>query len=476
MSQNDGDASRDHLIQSYLENQATAAEERQFRLLLNDESFCRRVAQYAIDLGCLHDHACHGILERALIVSREPVSRRRFRAIALAVVAASILLVVGTVWRAFLTGDTSTELASDDSVPLSEDDPAAPSPQEAARSVVARVTDVTGRVLIGTSSATQNLVEKEMLLHSGDRLQTSGADSFALLKFEDDSVLAVAGNTELTCSIMDSQKRIDVSRGDVMAQVAPQPDKPMVVKTPVAEAEVVGTRLSLFADLVLTELAVLEGHVRLKRLSDDETVDVRKGQCAVVSEASDLVAAPISPVPSVWEEDFEQRWPDRWREGHWIHYALPPESEGAVLAAARDETAGPCFISSPNEWSRGLFRIESDTCLNLTYKLKKQGWFYIMLETRAADYSGEYRGNYIYQTPQLWKVRPRQWQTVAIPLSEFHVPQRGRPEGAELPPPKAGDVVFSLLLRTQEADPGLVVDRIWVTKGPAEGAELLQIR
>ncbi len=489
MSRNRSSTSHDELIQNYLENETTPTEERQFRLLLGDESFRRQVAEYAIDLGHLHEHARQGRMERVLTIRHRSVSRTRRRALAVVVAAASVLIVVGAVWRFSLTSETLPDLARESAATGADDQPAAPTAESAQKSpkaapaspptapvVVARVTDVAGRVLTGagSGSAPRTAVQKGATLRSGDVLQTVGADSFALVKFDDDSALFVTGNTELECSIVDSQKRIGVLRGDITAQVARQPLQPMVIRTPAAEAEVVGTCLTLFANSVLTELAVLEGQVQLKRLSDEQFICVEEGECAVASSTSELVAKPISPVPNVWEEDFEEKWPDRWRAGHWIRYALPPGSKGAVRAALQDEDGGPAFISSPNEWSHGLFRIENDTYLNLTYKVKEQGWFYIMLETRSEDYSGAYRGHYMYQPQGHWKVQPRKWHTVTIPLSDFHVPQRSQPQNTSLAPPKVGEVVFSLFLRTQERDPGLFVDRLWVTKGPAEGAMLLE--
>lgn len=472
------DAFHDELIQNYLENEATPAEEKQFRLLLGEESFRRRVAEYAIDLGQLCDHVRQGMLERALAKPPTLVAPGRRSLFATAAVAASILLVLGTTWFVMRDHEPPRELAHQEPLSSPTPDPTANLPVAPLTelAIIARLADVTGKVLVADSRSQEpRPVRKETHLRSGSMLHTVGSESFALLKFDDHSVVAVAGDTSLTCTVEDSQKRLDVHGGDIMAQVATQPDgKPMVIKTPGAEAEVLGTKLSLFASLALTELAVLEGHVSLRRLFDDQTIDVKSGECAVASKTSKFAAEAISPVPSVWDEDFEQEWPNRWRAGHWIHYGLPPGSTGAVLAASRDEDGGPCFISTPNEWSRGLFRIEDDTHLNLTYKLRWPGWFYVMLHTRTEDYSGAYQGSYMYQTPEIWKIPRNQWRTVSIPLREFHEPQRDLPDGTSLAPPNVDDVVFSLFLRTQEPDPGLVIDRIWVTNGPDVSAELLK--
>ncbi len=58
----DVDSSHDDLIQTYLEDEATPNEEKRIRRLLANESFARRVAQFAIDLGQLHGFAQQGML------------------------------------------------------------------------------------------------------------------------------------------------------------------------------------------------------------------------------------------------------------------------------------------------------------------------------------------------------------------------------------------------------------------------------
>jgi ferric-dicitrate binding protein FerR (iron transport regulator) len=495
MNREGSDRPLDGLILGYLEKEATSAEEAEFRRLLADESFCRRVADFAIDLGHLYDQARQGGLDRASSYQPMPVARRRQSAVTILVASASaLLLVVGTAWWMNRDGGSQPEVAQQpapESAPEPADLPVPPptpapvpstSPSRLPPSVsnqrafVAQVGSVAGQVITrgGPNLQKRSTVANQHKVRSGDMLQTIGPDSFAVLAFRDGSRVVVAGETELTCSMVGSQKRLDVHRGDIMAQVAPQPKKPMVIDTPTAEVEVVGTQLSLFASQIATEVAVLEGHVQLRRFSDDQRIVVRQGECVVASGTSEFVAEPIASVPSVWAEDFEGEWRSRWRAGHQIRNRLPTGSKGGVLAASREE-GGPCFISTPNEWSRGLFRIEDDSYLNLTYKLEWPGWFYIMVETRSEDYSGKYAGHYMFQTPGIWRIRRNEWRTISIPLVDFHEPLRGRPEGTTLPPPEVGDVVFSLFLRTQVPDPGLLVDRIWVTQGVPGSSEVLRM-
>lgn len=486
MNQKDRGSSDDELIQAYLENEATPEGELQFRRRLGEEAFRRRVAEQAIDLAVLLRGGEGGEETRK---PRVAVQGGRRRVLAMAAVAASLLLGFVAI-RTLLLKEKGP-------IPTARDEVAASPPgriEEVSREgqgreahiplknkeVIGHVVNVIGKVLTGTSldSADCRVVTEELGFRSGDVLETVGAESFAVLKFDDNSVLAVAGNTRLSCTTKEMQKRVMVHEGDLMAQVAPQPArKPMLIETPVAHAEVVGTTLSLFASLVMTELAVMEGQVRLQRLSDDETVVVNEGESAVATkDAADgaLVAKPISPVPAVWDEDFEAQWPKRWRAGHWVNYGLPPGSQHAVRAEVNDQDDGHAFIITENEWSQGLFRIMRDTHLNLTYKLNHRRWFYIRIDTRTGNPTGAYSGDYFFQNPKLWNIPLHKWRTVSVPLREFFRPQKGEEEAEKLVSPNVDDVVFCLLLRTQAPDPELFVDRIWVTKGPADGAIVLK--
>jgi len=299
-----------------------------------------------------------------------------------------------------------------------------------------------------------------------------------LLEFEDGTIVTVAGDTEVTYSLESEQKRVSVARGDITAQVASQREsKPMMFVTPVAEAEVLGTRFLLFADASLTELTVQDGHVLLRRLADRRTVDVVAGQYAVAAAESDMVAQPIQATPSVWAEDFVAGLPPRWRAGMWIRGELLGGSNGAVRATVRrekeGERAGPCYLMTAKEWSRGLFRIDEDSHLNVRYRMTTPGWFYIAVSTRSDDTLPAFTGTFIFKTPELRQIRRNEWQSKSIPLKRFRRPEQGRPDDARQQPPQVNDIVFTLFFRTQDEDPGLLIDRMWVTHGPSENAEIL---
>ena len=73
-------------------------------------------------------------------------------------------------------------------------------------------------------------------------------------------------------------KQLRLDSGSLVADASPQPaNSPILVKTPDAEARIVGTRFSISIAQQQTILRVNEGHVRMKRLKDSAEVDVKTG-------------------------------------------------------------------------------------------------------------------------------------------------------------------------------------------------------
>lgn len=464
--------SHDDLIQQYLEGETNAIEEKHFRLLLGKEMFRRQVAQYAVEFAQLHDLAPQGFLSVSPSdrEQRGPVASRRAIAIA---AAACLVLVIAGVW--FFVPRQGLVPKS----PLADERSPVPVQPDQQAPVIARVAGVTGRVLLATDVASPDWqpVDDRAEIRSGDLLRTEGSGSFALLKYEDGTVVTVVGDTEIVGRIADSRKHLEVRRGNIVGHVARQPPgKSMLIDTPNAQAEVMGTVLSLFAGLAMTELAVQDGHVRLKNLFGGKSIDVRGGHSAIASAKSEFVAVPIPPISGLWEEDFEKGLPVEWETGTWTAAGGSSGIGGAVRAALPEsDIVGPTdqyLVASPRKWWHGLFRVEEDTYFNFTYKLARRGWFNVMLETRSETGEDGYSGIFLYKNTGIWNTSSEQWRTVSIPLSFFRTPP-GKAASQVVGSPKIGDLVFRFYFSSQETDPGLVIDRIWITHGAPEFAEVL---
>ncbi len=468
----DVDSSHDGLIQDYLENELVPDEEKKLRLLLRKESFCRRLAQFAIDLGQLHDLARQGMLSR---MSVERPARSRRRVVAAFALTAAVLFALGTVWLLAPTRDRTTGSVSPPKIPSTATPTIAVRP---AQHPIARVVHVTGKVVRADrlSSAQEIDVATAIDLFSGDALRTVGEDSFAILEFPDASILAVTGGTELKCTVDSERKCVTVTTGDLLAQVSPQPvGKPLLIETPVANAEVLGTKLSLSASDDLTELAVLEGEVHLYRPADGQAVNVQSGQGVTASAHSDLVSHPLSPVSSLWEADFENGVPRDWRAGELVHDSLPPGSRGALRAVQsrgkNGRPEGAFRVCTVREWTRGLFRIQPDTHLNFTCKRVLRGGLHVRLNTSTDPPDPSIMDIFEYRSPVLGDVRRGEWQTVSVPLLHFRRLRSSR-LGVPDQPPRAGHLAVMVGLGAPNRDPGLVVDRIWVTHGAPASCEV----
>lgn len=471
----DDDSSHDPLIQDYLENEATPAAEEEFRHLLGNELFCRRVAQYAIDLGHLGSLAEQAMLGQTLS-KRKRGSRRVLVAVT---AAAAVAVVAGVIW--IRVGKELHPLANSSTVtPTTTPDQTPPRAPVQPPQLIARVEHVVGLVVRASAldAANGDILAADAELRSGQVVRTIGEDSFAVLQFLDNTILAIGGNSELACTFDSLQKRIVVPKGNLMAQVASQGEEsPMIIRTLIAEAEILGTRLSLFTDQEMTELGVQEGEVRLQRLRDGRIVGVHGGEKLLVAEASELTPKPYGPVSSVWEENFDEGLPRHWRDGRLIHESLPSGSLGAVRAVpchlGQGDSGGPFRIATMRDWARGLFRIEPDTHLNFSFMLRFRGGFHIRLNTHADPLDPTTAKTYEYRNRALRGPMRKHWRTVSVPLEYFGKTERNGSRNVLGAPPEIGNLAIMISFGTPANDPGLIIDRIWVTRGPAESAELL---
>jgi hypothetical protein len=125
-------------------------------------------------------------------------------------------------------------------------------------------------------------------------VETPGASSSALLRFNDNTWVEVGGNSsfrEVAGSAATGGRRVSLKEGAITSHIERQPEgRPMVFVTQNAEATVLGTtlRLAYTADPPMTTLEVKEGVVRLTRLSDKQSVVVTSGHFAVIVDEGDL--------------------------------------------------------------------------------------------------------------------------------------------------------------------------------------------
>ncbi|MCS5540254.1 MAG: FecR family protein [Roseibacillus sp.] len=152
---------------------------------------------------------------------------------------------------------------------------------------------------------------------AGGTLEVGAADSWAELTFDDGTKVWASGPAIVTFSEGPEGKRIDLRQGELSLDVAPQPSgRPLLLQTPSAEVEVLGTQFNVIADDSATRLAVHEGLVRVTRLADGKTRDVPADHhvVAALERETDFDALPRGESVKSWKCDLQHDV----RQGHWL--------------------------------------------------------------------------------------------------------------------------------------------------------------
>lgn len=254
-------------------------------------------------------------------------------------------------------------------------------------------------------------------LQPGEGLEIAGARGRLVVGYPDGTRFELSGSGAVSGLREDaSGKQVYVARGRVTAEVMPQA-RPMVFRTPHAEARVLGTLLSLAVDPAakgFTRLEVRQGKVRFAKSATSKPVEVNGGEYSLAVEGKDLGVAKLD---TLW----------RLLEGHedainWTATGADPVSLSlsADQAASgrrslrfsyswRDPARGgkgwciathPLKIGGAEAWLS--FRVYIQSC-DETVKLGAMTW----LEDEGAWHMGDVR---------LDKCPKQTWFTFAVPL------------------------------------------------------------
>jgi ferric-dicitrate binding protein FerR (iron transport regulator) len=301
------------------------------------------------------------------------------------------------------------------------------------------------------------------VIASGERLpagtlETVGEASSALLRFDDGSLITLHGDAELSFA-NEHQKVLSLTRGTLSAVVRPQPEsRPMLIRTPSAEAEVLGTAFDLSTRSADTLLKVNEGLVKLKRLADGSEIDVPANRSAVASlDTGAALDAASTPEPlTAWRFDFTTSTPPRdWRgvsrDGamHASPYVAKKLPDGRLVTHH-----GISIRTAMLEQPLRLLATEHGV---LRYRLRQErpGDLQLMLLTSRLD--GNHGGNFECKIPAE-ELSPGAdgWCEIAIPITRYE-PVDPRPHLRKRHPTAAGNIITSAIISTFRADRHLEV-------------------
>ena len=168
----------------------------------------------------------------------------------------------------------------------------------------ATIVDYSGPV--SWSDAEGNQIEVGLKVGAGT-LEGAGGESWVELMFADGTEAQLSGIGKLKLKKRDGQKLLHLSGGSLSIDAQPQPDgKPLRVFTPSAEAEVLGTQFNVLANAYSTRLNVNEGLVKVKRLADGSTEQVKADHeiTASLEAETDFVAKRRGHPATAWQSDF----------------------------------------------------------------------------------------------------------------------------------------------------------------------------
>ena len=271
-------------------------------------------------------------------------------------------------------------------------------------------------------------------------LKVKGAASPAVVKFRDGSELTLSGEAEISSSDH-GRKRLTLRRGAFSADVCPQPaGRPMVIRTPAADAEVLGTKFSMSAVAEQSTLSVDTGRVRLRRLVDGATVEVASAQSAVATlDATVKLQVSSGAVTATrWREDFRTKPSELW-QGAW----LPAEgAEPARMATAPHVAATRAdgtkvitqAVSRKDSLAGRIVALKPDSVLTVKLRMQRPKPVTVLLSRHET--SGACAGNYeLVVPPSAGQTDASGWRTVSVPVTSFVAKMRGHQE-----PPTRGQV------------------------------------
>ena len=241
---------------------------------------------------------------------------------------------------------------------------------------------------------------------SGGTIDGLTHDSWFALVFRDGSKVVISGNSMLAFSDA-GQKKLHLKLGTLSADVEPQPEGfPMLIHTPTAVVEVVGTSFEIDTDLESTALSVSKRKVQVMRLSDGNSVEVPSQHQVVAAADQDLSVNQIPQVAYTWRSRLEQgprRTYGRWIPGsnsvmprlHCIAHTVK-DTGLTIYAVSTQVTAADAAAVMTNPRSgvhvQGRLDRESDLFVGMTLRTRKgefAGRFQVRLPAKQLGMIGD---------------------------------------------------------------------------------------
>lgn len=320
---------------------------------------------------------------------------------------------------------------------------------------VVTLVGTSGRVLLQNEDG-----EDVKLLEPGAQMTAGtfvvdGETSRADFEFADHSTLTLSGSSELQLN-EGRGKQLFLRHGVLLANVSRQPaGRPLRVKTPTAEAVVLGTSFAMNAANSETFLRVNTGTVELRRLADHQALHVSKHEQARASAnaTQPMAPEPVTALPDQWSAEHDSSDVAEW-VGTWVGEEFLAAVPRMVFVKEADVRENHFHAGAKNRLP-GLVTLRGNSVVRVRYRIQRplNVGLFLVTHTEAGAFSGNFQA---YVQQRMTPPDSAGWRTATVPITSF-CPLKVNPM-----PFKAGCTASSIFLTTYSDDVGLEVAELKV--------------
>lgn len=329
------------------------------------------------------------------------------------------------------------------------------------RRIIGRITELNGHVLWTGDGGMliQDLDVGDEL--GGGTLETIAQNSWIKIEFLDGSRIRVSGPTALTLSEAKDGKKVRLRKGFLSADIKPQIEGSRFrLDTTSAELEVLGTQFNVTADDSNTRVAVNEGSVRVRRLTDGQTKEVPADHHLSVdlNHKSNLEIVPRRQVIHSWSSEL----PTDLRYGHWDEGTEPGVLKAKPLLWKNDAKESLLLhVASlhPTDSHVSPIRLSGTSEIRVRGRLERKHPVVFGLTTMYPG--GGFAGKFSTRQEILPDLDQSGFFEATLPLSFF------RPEKQCFPASPEGHDVFDVWILTVREDVGLEVSQVEILAAPS---------
>jgi ferric-dicitrate binding protein FerR (iron transport regulator) len=291
----------------------------------------------------------------------------------------------------------------------------------------------------------------------GGMITTHGIDSSAVIVYDDGSRVSLTGDSALT--VANNGRWLLLQRGNALADVRPQPPDvvPFVMATNAATLIGLSSTVATLdhADQGDTEISVVHGLVSVATPTGEPLAVVKEGELLTVSADGNHKKQKVPQVPDNFAWDLSRPLPSGWHVGYREETPVGPVVRPKFWFDPYHR-ARMSQIRSNKDWTRGFFRLYSDSKIRVRYWVDRPGPSQLCICVRTGR-SRSTESGVVQCDGAFAEARPHAWQTLEVRagdmLDNMHTPA--------FPPPWVG---FLVIFNTYQEDLNLKIAEFRVSR------------